>query len=338
MRMRIGAGLAAVAAGLAVLTGGANYTPAQEKKAAPAKFLYTYDLISRQGGAKDINDKTPRVGVEFFQDDALKVSIAISEAGRIAVSPAKDLGAKKEVDWKTGFDLAVRKAGESGFTQKTAKFGVEVFDDHASDRLLYLGQSGAVTFAPRPTQATAKGPKFHHGLEPKVRAPDQEEFTDAKRFGVEVYADLAHDRLLYVTEAGGLAAAPAAPPLAEGAKVKDPVPQYGLVLRVRKADEKDFGPKTKKYGVEVFEDPNANVLFYLSETGSIAVVPKPAKFEDGGKGVLWKGAMNLKARKAGEKEFDKAQRFGIEAFQDNRTGNLVFITDTGSIAVLPAAK
>src|SRR4051794_1281347 len=117
MRKRIGAGLAAVAAGLAVLAGGAAPTPAQEKKTAPAKFLYTYDLISRQGGSKDINDKTPRVGVEFFQEEALGVSIAISQTGMIGVGPAKPLGAKKEIDWKTGFDLGVRKAGENGFTQ-----------------------------------------------------------------------------------------------------------------------------------------------------------------------------------------------------------------------------
>ena len=45
--------------------------------------------------------------------------------------------------------------------------------------------------------------------------------------------------------------------------------------------------------------------------------------------------MDLTARKGGEKDFDKAKKFGIEVFQDNRTGNLIFISETGSIAVLP---
>ena len=38
--------------------------------------------------------------------------------------------------------------------------------------------------------------------------------------------------------------------------------------------------------------------------------------------------------KAGEKEFDKAKKYGIEVFEDNRTGNLIFISETGSVAVL----
>ena len=45
--------------------------------------------------------------------------------------------------------------------------------------------------------------------------------------------------------------------------------------------------------------------------------------------------MALGARKAGDENFAKARKYGIEAFQDNRTGNLVFISETGSIAVLP---
>jgi len=45
--------------------------------------------------------------------------------------------------------------------------------------------------------------------------------------------------------------------------------------------------------------------------------------------------MGLKARKGGEKTFDNAKKYSVEVFQDNRTGNLLFISETGSIAVLP---
>jgi hypothetical protein len=53
------------------------------------------------------------------------------------------------------------------------------------------------------------------------------------------------------------------------------------------------------------------------------------------KGATWRGAINLKARKAGETDFAKAAKYGFEVFQDNRTSNLVFVAVTGSIAVLP---
>jgi hypothetical protein len=49
--------------------------------------------------------------------------------------------------------------------------------------------------------------------------------------------------------------------------------QRGFVLKARKGGEKEFD-KAAKYGVEVFEDPNAKATIYLSETGSIAVLKK----------------------------------------------------------------
>jgi hypothetical protein len=56
-------------------------------------------------------------------------------------------------------------------------------------------------------------------------------------------------------------------------KPKDPVWQYAIELRVRKAGEQDFTKDTKKYGIEVFKDDNNGNLVYISENGSIAVVP-----------------------------------------------------------------
>ncbi|MCS6853038.1 MAG: hypothetical protein NZ700_17925 [Gemmataceae bacterium] len=54
---------------------------------------------------------------------------------------------------------------------------------------------------------------------------------------------------------------------------KSPTWLHGLDLRVRKGGQKDFDEKTPKYGVEVFRDDNNGNLVYISETGSIAVVP-----------------------------------------------------------------
>jgi hypothetical protein len=48
---------------------------------------------------------------------------------------------------------------------------------------------------------------------------------------------------------------------------------HGLEFRVRKGEEKDFTKDTKKFGIEVFQDTNNGNIVYISETGSIAVVP-----------------------------------------------------------------
>ncbi len=56
-------------------------------------------------------------------------------------------------------------------------------------------------------------------------------------------------------------------------KTKEPTWLHGLELRVRKAGEADFTKDTKKWGLEVFKDENTGSLIYISESGSISVVP-----------------------------------------------------------------
>ena len=156
---------------------------------------------------------------------------------------------------------------------------------------------------------------------------------------MEAFKDENTNGLLYVTETGAIATADykATPP--DPKKIAPPKTAYGLVVRVRGANEPDFTDKTKKVSIEVFEDPNAgNQLLYITDAGYIATAPNPGKFNEIPKGttsIPWKAAMTLKARKGGEKSFDAAKKYGIEVFQDARTGNLIFITETGSIAVLP---
>jgi hypothetical protein len=60
---------------------------------------------------------------------------------------------------------------------------------------------------------------------------------------------------------------------AQNQETKAPQWMHGLEFRVRKAGEADFKPDTKKFGIEVFKDANNGNLVYISETGSIAVVP-----------------------------------------------------------------
>lgn len=339
MRTRIAAGLAVFMAVLSVLTGGSsNPAGAQDKtKTIPPTHLYGHDLKVRPGGEREWTNAL-KIGVEFFRDDATKTIIAISDTGSIAVTraPVGALGKMEKPDWLTAHDLACRKAGEVEFTQKTKKFGVELFRDRPTNTLLYVCESGSLVLASVPGGlVTDKEPKWHHALEPKVRAPEQDKFDTAKKFGMEIFKDENTGGLIYVTETGGIAPAAAPGEAVDPKKLQPPKTMYGLVLRVRGAAETEFTEKTKKMGVEVFEDPNSKATFYITEAGFVATAPKAGKIPDDAKGVTWKSAMALGARKAGEKLFDTAKKYGIEVFEDNRTGNLIFISETGSIAVLP---
>jgi len=336
--MPIVTGLAVLTAGLVLTLAGPGGVTAQNQKVTEAEleWLAGTDVRVRPGGESDW-PKAIKFGVETYRDNVTKAVIAISDGGSIAVAPAGALAAARGLKWLTAHDLNARKAGEVEFTSKTRKYGVELWRDLALNRLLYTAETKSLAFAPIPPGlVTDKGPVWHHGLEPKVRALDQTTFENARKLGLEVFKDENTGGLIYITETGSIAAAPAPASPPDKTKVLPPKPEYGLVLRVRGADEKEFSDKTKKIGLEVFSDPNAgNQLLYLTETGSVAVAPKPANYLDG-RGVTWLSGRGLRVRKPGEKEFDdKTTKYGLEVFQDNRTGHLIFITETGSIAVLP---
>ncbi len=53
------------------------------------------------------------------------------------------------------------------------------------------------------------------------------------------------------------------------------------------------------------------------------------------KGPKWVHGLDLKSRPAGELNWEKAKKYGIEVFRDENNGNLVYITQDGHIAVVP---
>jgi hypothetical protein len=231
----------------------------------------------------------------------------------------------------------VRKADEEKFTKETFNLGVEMFKDGVTGKLLYLSERKGVAFADVPAAPFGEGknPLWQYGLILKARKSDEPAFgKDTRKFGLDVYKDDNTGGLVYAIEDGGLATGGPAPAKAPDAdKVIAPKGLYGLIVRVRKADEANFTEKTKKFGLEVYKDENSGQLIYLSETGSVAVVPPPAKMTDKA-GVTWKHALVIKARPVGV-DFAKAPKYGIEVIEDNNTGHLIYISETGSIAVLP---
>ena len=320
---------------LAVAALGAGAALAQPPKSL---WVYANDLKVRKGGDTDW-DKATKIGVEFFKEPLTGATLAISQAGNITVIDAGEPGATKKADWQFAHDMRARKADEDKFSKDTTKYGVEAFLDTAINKLIYIGQTGGIAFGGITAATKDKGPMWHHALLLKIRGPKEDAFgKDSKKYGVEVYKDENTGGLIYITENGLLAtgAAPAAPPEAD--KVKAPKALYGLTCRVRKADEPDFiEGKTAKFGIEVFKDENTGGLLYISETGSIATSPAPAMLKEK-QGLEWKKAMSLKARPGGVPEFAKANKYGVEVFTDKNTGNTLFITDTGAIAVLAPNK
>jgi hypothetical protein len=53
------------------------------------------------------------------------------------------------------------------------------------------------------------------------------------------------------------------------------------------------------------------------------------------KGWSWKYDFDLKARQGGNGDWDKARKFGVEVYVDDNTNNLIYLSETGSIAVVP---
>jgi len=317
-----------------IYLGQASAQPAASGKPV---WLYADDFKVRKGGDADW-DKATKLGVEVFKEVNTGSALAITQAGYLAVTPMGEVGANKKADWLFAHDLRSRKADEDKFNPNTTKYGVEVFKDGGTGKLLYLSQAGGVSFGDPAGTSTDKEPAWHHALTLKARKAQEETFgLSTRKFGIEVFKDGNTGGLIYITEAGliALAPAPAAPPAPDA--VKKPTALYALTFRVRKADEADFTDKTQRFGVEVFKDENSNALIYITETGAIAAVPAPAEVKVK-QGVEWKQAMSLKARPGGVAEFAKANKFGVEVFLDKNTGNTVFISDIGGIAVLPAKK
>jgi len=205
-------------------------------------------------------------------------------------------------------------------------------------RLLALGVTlAAVVALPGLyAQEKVKAPDWKQGMELQVRKVDEKEFTkDTKKYGIEVYRDDNAGKTVYISETGSLALL--GDSKAGAAKEKAPVWKHGMELQVRKAGEKEFTKTTKKHSIEVFYDEINGALVYVSDIGAISVVAQPAApGESKDKAPTWVHAMELQARKAGEADFTKdTAKYGVEVFKDENNGNLIYLCDTGSLAVVP---
>jgi len=315
------------------------------------KWTHAFDLSCRKYGEAEFTKDTQKYGVEIFKDPNSGYGVYVSQAGSFAAAPgfettdaafAKSQGPK----WVAGLDLPSRKAGEQEFTKSTKVFGLEVFLDPNVNNWIYITENGKIATTPLKKGATVsssnlQAPKWLHSVDLRCRKGGVKEWTDAPKYGIEVYRDNNTGNLIYICETGAIAVLPEGTPT-KGDEGKAPLWLHGLDLSVRESSEKDFTQKTRKFGVEVFRDENNGNLIYISETGGIGVLPGKQDLKAPTPNVKepkWTHGLNLSCRKYGEAEFtEKTTVYGAEIFLDDNTGGLLYVPQTGAISIISAKQ
>ena len=177
-----------------------------------------------------------------------------------------------------------------------------------------------------------KPPTCRHGLAIQYRKAGEDDFKATQKYAAECFQEESGTGI-YISQTGALSVIPKSLFKAGDAKSKDPLFQHGLELTVRKADG-----KTVKFGLECYIDENNSNLLYITETGSLGVVPakfaKPTRGKPKGAPLLH--GMNLPVRKAGDKNFTRdTKKYGVDVFEDSNNNTVIYLSETGAIAVAP---
>jgi hypothetical protein len=187
-------------------------------------------------------------------------------------------------------------------------------------------------------QAAGPGAEPQYRLELRVRKAAEHTLTaDTRTVAVDVFAERGTGRLLYVPDTNtGLAVVDGSRRAA--GQPSRPAKWFGrLVLKVRKRAEEEFGPGTRQVGVEVYRDPNAGNLVYVSETGHVAMTPQPPAPEaERGREARWLYRLPLRVRRI-EEDADRLRpplRCNVEVYRHESAGALIYLADNGALAVL----
>lgn len=187
-------------------------------------------------------------------------------------------------------------------------------------------------------QGKPKDLVWTHAFDLACRKLGEAEFSPStQKFGIEALRDFNTELGLYVTEKGSIALAPGFKELTPPVNAKGPLWVTGLDLPARKAGEKEFTKTTKVYCLEIFRDPNTDDALYITAEGAIAAAPARGKILGGNKTPQWVHSVDLNVRKGGVKDWKDAAKVGLEIYRDGNTGNLLYISDSGAIAVVPEA-
>jgi hypothetical protein len=252
--------------------------------------------------------------------------------------------APKSPQWAYAFDLSCRKFMEPMFTKDTKKWGFEVFKDANNDYGVYICEAGNVGVSSAfgsvsPPVKDSKAPGWVYGLDLKARKAGEDMFSDkTKTYGLEVFFDTNSNSWIYIVENGNFAVAPGK--AATVSKPENCTWLHSFDLKCRKGGQKAWDKDTPIYGLEIYQDTNNNNLIYISDTGAIAVLPWADRIsKSDGKGPEWLHGQDLQSREYGQPNFnEKTKKYGIEIFKDGNNNNVIFLCETGHIAVVTGDK
>lgn len=239
---------------------------------------------------------------------------------------------------KYGLTLKYRKHTEDEFSKQ--KYTLECFQEEETGNGIYVCQTGALSVVPKGLfkGGDGKGPLSQHGFAISVRPADSK--AKQPSFGVECFLDENNNNLIYINEIGAISVVPSKHATATKGKIKGYTRTHGMTLRVRKAGDPDWEkPTTKSYGIDCFEDLNNGNVIYVSETGSMCVLPAATAGKSNAKGEKpqWQYGLDLKVRGPGEKTTTKdSKTFGMEVFKDGDNGCQIYVVENGNIGVVPS--
>jgi hypothetical protein len=251
--------------------------------------------------------------------------------GLLAAGAGQSLAAATP-EWLNAYEVKVRAAGQPDF-KAAGRIGVEFFRDPPAAAVVAVSEKGQIAVVPAGEANPDKkaGWLFAHDL--KARGPDEEAFSAATRaFGVEGYKDQHTGKLLYLSHVGGLTLTdyPATVLTGKGAAF-----HHAVVLKVRGPSEDGFTAASKRVNVEAYREENTGGLVYLTDGGGVAAAAVPADTAAVKLAPLYGQAVRV--RSADETGYtDATKRLGLEVYRDATTGHLLYVTEAGGLAVVPA--
>lgn len=187
-------------------------------------------------------------------------------------------------------------------------------------------------------QQKPKDLQWTHAFDLSCRSYGKAEFDkDTPKFGVEAFRDNNNNLGLYISQAGSIGLGGGFKDLKLPLASKGPDWITGLDLPARDAGVKEFKKDTKVHAMEIFRDPNVSNWLYITEKGNLATTAAKSAAAGGNKAPKWVHSVDLLVRKGGNREWKDALKYGIEVYRDGNTGNLVYICQTGHVAVIPEA-
>jgi hypothetical protein len=297
------------------------------------------EMRVRKAGEADFTDKTRRYGVEVYVDSNKGNVIYITDVGSIAVAPpAKPPAQIKPPQWSHAMEVRVRKAGEADFTDKTQRYGIEVFIDPNSGNVIYITDNGyiAIAASSKPP-AQIKSPQWSHAMEVRVRKAGEADFTDKTGlYGIEAYIDANNGNALYIAETGSLTVVAATEPPPPPAQIAGPKWSGAFELKIRRLGEATFSATTKSIGAEIYFDPNMRKSFIVTQTGILCGVDGTAGAANDRRPPQWLQRMELRARKGGEANFtDKTQRYPVEVYTGEVPAAVIYVSESGAVSAAP---